>query len=582
MTQSVSRKNNILIVDDTPENLSVLRQLLTERGYLVRPALSGEIALKAVKTQIPDLILLDIMMPDMDGYEVCSILKLDKATAHIPIIFISALTEVGEILKAFQAGGVDYITKPFRTEEVLARVKTHLQLQTAISEKEAAHMMLQTILDSIDNAIITVDSQLQIINANKPLHSICGNIPGDKRTFQQRLQEGRGPCAEVLQQAVTKQQKVKEYRVECNCGHQNGKTLVLNAAPLAKECSETRGAVLVIRDISRLAQLEKELLEQHSYYDIIGKTDGMQKIYTLLKQTADLDINVLITGESGTGKELIADAIHFASNRSNKPFIKVNCAALSESLLESELFGHVSGAYTGAVKDRVGRCQAAEGGTLFLDEIGDISPNFQAKLLRFLEQKEFERIGDSKTLKADVRVVAATNQNLQEKVKTREFREDLFYRLKSILIRLPALRERNDDIPLLVNHFLDTSRRSLKKNIQGLNDDVTRLFQNYQWPGNIRELKSTIHYACALCTSDVIEKEHLPPEFLSAVSEGCYDLDVPSPTDPSSGKTTSEKDTIISTLHKTDWNKAKTARLLGMSRATLYSKLLKYGIGDTT
>lgn len=582
MTQSVSSKNNILIVDDTPENLSVLRQLLTERGYVVRPALSGEIALKAIKTQVPDLILLDIMMPGMDGYEVCSILKAEETTAHIPIIFISALTEVGGILKAFQKGGVDYITKPFRTEEVLARVKTHLELQNAIYEKETAHMMLQTILDSIDNAIITVDSQLQIINANKPLNSICGNIPGDKRTFQQKLQAGSGPCAEILQQAVENQQKVKEYRVECSCGKQNGKTLVLNAVPLAEKYSETSGAVLVIRDISRLAQLEKDLLEQHTYYGIIGKNEDMQKIYALLEKTADLDINVLIFGESGTGKELIADAVHYASSRAKKPFIKVNCAALSEGLLESELFGHVSGAFTGAVRDRVGRCQAAEGGTLFLDEIGDISSNFQAKLLRFLEQKEFERIGDSKTLKADVRVVAATNKDLQEKVKTRDFREDLFYRLKSILIRLPALRERSDDIPLLISHFLEISRRSLKKNIQGLNDDVTGLFLNYQWPGNVRELKSTIHYACALCPGDIIEEEHLPPEFLSAVAGDSPDKKIANLIDISSGEPGSEKEAIVGTLQKTDWNKAKTARLLGMSRATLYSKLLRYGIGEKT
>ena len=428
MIKSVSHKNNILIVDDTPDNLSVLRQLLTDRGYVVRPALSGEVALKAVKNQTPDLILLDIMMPGMDGYEVCSILKADEKTAHIPIIFISALTEVDEILKAFQTGGVDYITKPFRTEEVLARVNTHLELQNAISEKEATGTMLQTILDSIDNAIITVDEQLHVVNSNKPLSSICGSIPGDQRSFQQRLLDGSGPCAEVLQRAVKEQETVHEYRVECSCGKQSDRTLVLNATPLVGEGWKPGGAVLVVRDISRMTRLEGELIEQNRYYSLIGNSEKMRSIYTLIEQTADLDINVLICGESGTGKELIADALHYASNRAEKPFIKVNCAALTESLLESELFGHVRGAFTGADRDRIGRCQAAEGGTLFLDEIGDISPNFQAKLLRFLEQKEFERIGDSKTLQADVRVVAATNHDLQKKVIDKSFREDLFYR----------------------------------------------------------------------------------------------------------------------------------------------------------
>ena len=575
-----SIKNNILIVDDTPENLSILRKLLTEKGYQVRPALNGEVALKAIQNQKPDLILLDIIMPGMDGYEVCRILKSNEASAHIPVIFISALTETEGVLKAFDAGGVDYITKPFRSEEVLARVQTHLALQNAIHEKEVAHKMLQAIMDSIDNAIITVDTECTVINANKPLDSICGKLQGDDRTFQERILAGKGHCAEALEQVFTHGKPVKEYRAECNCGTGNGKTLVLNASPLADENDELKGAVLVVRDISRLAELEKNLLEKHTYHHIIGKNEKMRKIYSLLEQTADLDVNVLIYGESGTGKELIADAIHYASNRSKKPLIKVNCAALSESLLESELFGHVSGAFTGAVKDRIGRCQAAEGGTLFLDEIGDISPNFQAKLLRFLEQKEFERIGDSKTMKADVRVVAATNHDLQEKVKNKEFREDLYYRLKSLLVELPPLRERTDDIPLIISHFIEISRSEMNKNILGLDDEVNELFLHYPWPGNIRELKSIIHYGCALCSGDTIKKEHLPPEFLALFSAE-KSAEVSAGADPQSPDgLQSEKEIILATLEKTDWNKAKTARLLGVSRATLYSKLLKYKIED--
>ena len=576
----VHPKNNILIVDDTPENLSVLRKLLTDKGYQVRPALNGEVALKAVQSQSPDLILLDIMMPGMDGYEVCKVLKSAEDTAAIPVIFISALTEVEGILKAFQAGGVDYITKPFRPEEVLARVQTHLALQNAIQEKEAAHTMLQAIMDSIDNAIITVDAQRRVINVNKPLESICGDVPGDNRTFEQRLMDGSGPCAETLERIFSEHQPVKEYRVECSCGNNRGKTLVLNATPLANENDELDGAVLVIRDISRLAELEKSLLGKHSYHNIIGKSENMQKIYTLLEHTADLDLNVLIYGESGTGKELIAEAVHHASSRAANPLIKVNCAALSESLLESELFGHVSGAFTGAVKDRIGRCQAAEGGTLFLDEIGDISASFQAKLLRFLEQKEFERIGESKTMKADVRVVAATNHDLQEKVRNGEFREDLYYRLKSLLVKLPPLRERTDDIPLLISHFLEDFRSAMNKNIDSLAEDVTELFLHYPWPGNIRELRSTLHYGCALCPGDVIEREHLPPEFLASASARTLETAAGDHVGRAPDEPQSEKDKILAVLDKTDWNKAKSARLLGVSRATLYSKLLKYNIED--
>ncbi len=575
-----SKKSDILVVDDTPENLSVLRQLLTEKGYLVRLALSGEIALKAVKTYIPDLILLDILMPGMNGYEVCSVLKSSERTSPIPIIFISALTEVEDVLKAFQAGGVDYITKPFKTEEVMARVQTHLELKNAIREKDEAHLKLQTILDSIENTIVTVDDQLHIVNTNKPLDSICSNLPNDRRTLQANLDEGSGPCAQALKKALKGNVKVKEYRTECSCGEQSDRTLVLNAAPLTGTQDAPTGAVLVIRDITRLSSLEKKLLEQYSFCNIIGQNEIMQNIYTLLERTADLDVNVLICGDSGTGKELIAEAIHLTGRRTDKPLVKVNCAALSESLLESELFGHVSGAFTGAEKDRIGRFQAAEGGTLFLDEIGDISPRFQAKLLRFLEQKEFERIGDSRTLKVDVRVIAATNHDLQEKVRKKEFREDLFFRLKGILIKLPSLRERSDDIPLLVNHFIQIFRKSLSKNIQDLDEGVTKLFMDYQWPGNVRELKSTLQYACALCPGEVIRKEHLPLEFLSATSDEPPGLKKIDPLSKASVEMSYEKETIIATLEKTDWNKAKTARLLGVSRGTLYSKLLKYSIGE--
>jgi DNA-binding NtrC family response regulator len=578
MMETRHRNGNILIVDDTPENLTVLRQILSAHGYRVRTALSGDIALKSVQTDPPDLILLDLLMPDMDGYEVCSVLKSSERTGQIPIIFISALTEVESIVKAFQAGGVDYITKPFQIKEVLARVRTHMELQNAIREKEESQLMLQTILDSIENTIVTVDDQLQIINVNRAPDAICAGTPGDERIFQDRLKIGSGPCVEALLQTLKSNKPVKEYRVKCNCGGETDRTLVLNTAPLIRQQNELGGAVLVIRDITRLAALEKSLLEQHSYHNIIGKSEKMQKIYALLERTADLDVNMLICGDSGTGKELIADAIHYAGRRAAGPLVKVNCAALSESLLESELFGHVRGAFTGAVKDRIGRCQAAEGGTLFLDEIGDISPQFQAKLLRFLEQKEFERIGDSKTLKADVRIVAATNQDLSAKVSEKKFREDLFYRLKGVLIQLPTLSERADDIPLLASHFIRIFRKSLNKNIESMAKDVTKLFLEYPWPGNVRELKSAIHYACALCPEEVIKKEHLPAELFSEAALeqlARRKADLKNKGHLNQG---SEKESILAMLEKTDWNKAKTARRLGVSRATLYTKLLKYGI----
>lgn len=575
------KKNNILIVDDTPVNHKVLQEILTEQGYRISSAFNGEIALKSADAEPPNLILLDIVMPGMDGYEVCRVLKSNELTRHIPIIFISALTEVEDIVKAFQVGGVDYITKPFQMEEVLARVNTHLELQNAIREKEESHLMLQAILDSIENTIITVDEQLQIINANKPLDDICVSMSGDGKSFQKMLKSGSSPCVEPLLQTLKTRKPVKEYRVKCNCEGGTERTLVLNTAPLIGQENELGGAVLVIRDITRLVELEKNLLEQHSYHNIIGKSEKMQKVYDILDRTVDLDVNILICGDNGTGKELIAEAIHYGGSRSARPLIKVNCAALSENLLESELFGHVRGAFTGAVKERVGRIQAAEGGTLFLDEIGDISPQFQAKLLRFLEQKEFERVGDSKTLKADVRIIAATNQDLADHVGKKKFRKDLFYRLKGFMIQLPSLRERDGDIPLLARHFIQIFRKSLNKNIEDLDEDVVKILLGYSWPGNVRELKSAIHYACALCPGEIIQKEHLPTDLFSETApKQLSDRNTRAQNEGSRDKC-SEAESILAMLEKTTWNKAKTARLLGMSRATLYTKLLKFGIGTT-
>lgn len=575
MLSDPDRRNNILIVDDSPENLTVLRKMLTEHGYRIRPAISGEIALKAIQSDPPDLILLDILMPQMDGFEVCKRIKSDSRTCDIPIIFISALSELDNVIRAFKKGGVDYIAKPFQSEEVLARVRTHIDLQNAIRQKDASHLMLQTILDSIENTIVTVDADLNILNSNRSLDTLCGYCESGQ-SFPEIIANRSGPCAEVLLQTLKSNKPVKEYRVTCR-RDDGERTFVLNTAPLNPQKNGLNGAVLVIRDISRITELEKKILDRHSYHNIIGQNETMLEVYRLLERISDLDVNILICGESGTGKELVADAIHYGSCRAAGPLIKVNCAALSENLLESELFGHIRGAFTGAVRDRIGRCEAAEGGTLFLDEIGDISPRFQAKLLRFLEHKEYERIGDSKTLQADVRLVAATNQDLVAKVRDKSFREDLFYRLKGVVITLPPLKERADDILLLTNHFINLFREQLGNNIEAVSDEVQRILVEYPWPGNIRELKSAVYHACALCSGEIIQLNDLPQDLLasgsspSRLQQAEHSILHPAPS-------RSERETIVACLDKTDWNKAKTARLLGISRATLYNKLAKYDI----
>jgi len=295
---------------------------------------------------------------------------------------------------------------------------------------------------------------------------------------------------------------------------------------------------------------------------IIGKSKKISEALGRVKAIAGTDTTVLITGESGSGKELVAEAIHNLSKRSKQPLIKVNCAALPESIIESELFGHTKGAFTGAVSNRIGRFEAAHGGTIFLDEIGDISPGVQVRLLRVLEERKVERVGDYRPIKVDVRIIAATNQNLRTLVEKNRFREDLFYRLNVFNIHVPPLRERVEDIPLLVAHFIKECSREMGKEISSVNDEAMSSLLQHNWRGNVRELMNIIESACVLCAGQTIQTEHLPP-ILETWTTGI--------------EATSDKD-IREALRLTRGNKAKAARLLGIHRSTLYRRMVRYGI----
>jgi PAS domain S-box-containing protein len=317
------------------------------------------------------------------------------------------------------------------------------------------------------------------------------------------------------------------------------------------------------------------LSTQHliSYKDIIGKSKQMRRIYTLIQQLANVDTTVLITGESGTGKELVMKALHYSGLRAKGPLIKVNCSALSEQLLESELFGHIRGAFTGAVCQKAGRIESAQGGTLFLDEIGEISQNTQLKLLRFLQEKQFERVGEVSPISADVRIIAATNADLSQKVVQGSFRSDLYYRLKVIPIYICPLRERTEDIPLLVRHFCRYFSQSFQKKIVGVSDEVMRFFITYQWPGNVRELKHVIESACIVC-SGKIGLEHLPDNLVMRQSNQ---------QEETMGSIFKKKkigeEELRDALKEARGNKTKAAGLLGVSRRTVYRKISEYHLG---
>ena len=304
----------------------------------------------------------------------------------------------------------------------------------------------------------------------------------------------------------------------------------------------------------------------------------MQNVFTFIKASAATDTTILIQGESGTGKELVAGAIHSIGERREKPMVIVNCSALSESLLESELFGHVKGAFTGASQDRVGRFEQADGGTIFLDEIGEITPYIQVKLLRVLQQKEIERVGESKKRKTDIRIIAATNKDLKSLVDSGKFREDLFYRLKVFPIYLPPLRNRKEDIPLLLDHFIRISNKKLKIKVKGISKAALKALMDYSWPGNIRELANAVEHAFVLCSDRQIEVFDLPLEIRDPCPLPAEKQEPPARLVPYQPELVLTREKLIGLLESSDWNKAEVARQIGKSRASVWKYMKKWEI----
>jgi len=347
-----------------------------------------------------------------------------------------------------------------------------------------------------------------------------------------------------------------------------------NASLLKDDTGLPLGAVETLMDISELERLDQEVHQlshqletNNGFQGIVGSSPVMQKIYQVIQKAAMSDAPVIIYGESGTGKELVARAIHFMGRRKEAPFVQLNCAALNEALLESELFGHIKGAFTGAYRHRIGRFEAAHEGDLFLDEIADIPLATQVKLLRVLETKQFERVGDHRPVSVDVRIITATNKDLQEMIDSKRFREDLFFRINVIPIHLPPLRERLEDVPLLVAAFTERLRERTGKKITGLSPEAMERFMSYSWPGNVRELKSALEYAFVIAEKGSIGLEQLPHPLVSEPIRH-----------PSKSKESEEKVALIEALRKSNGNQSEAARILGVNRVTVWNRMRKHGI----
>ncbi|KKM78597.1 hypothetical protein LCGC14_1358360 [marine sediment metagenome] len=560
-------KAKILIIDDEKSIRFTIKEFLLKEGYDVFATENFDEALKIINTEYIDIILADIVLGDKTGIDVLR--KVNEKRLNCPVVLFTGYPNIESASEAVRLGAYDYMAKPIKKEALLHIVRMALRHKTLVEEKNKSRANLEAIFKSVKDAIITVDKDLKVIEANEAAKTICGFSRNEiiGRSFDSIPKTCCGQCIEAIKKTILEKQPLEIYRSECKHKIRKGQVVSLNTFPLIDHVDGISGCVVVIKDETHIADLENELKERQRFFNIIGKDEKIQEIYSFIENLYNVDTTVLITGESGTGKGLVAEALHNGGVRHQEPFVKVNCSALPETLLESELFGHVRGAFTGAVTDKVGRFKKADGGTVFLDEIGDVSLSVQQRLLRVLQEKEFERIGESTPIKVDVRIVAATNQNLQEKLRRGIFREDLYYRLKVFELTLPPLRDRRKDIPLLVEHFIRKFNQKLKKNINDISNDVYKIFMNYDWPGNIRELENTIEYCFITCNKTVITVEDLPNEFREIKTAPFVN-----------GKNNDEYNAILQVLEKTRWNKTRAACLLGITRRSVYNKIKKFNI----
>ena len=462
----MSHKIRVLAVDDDPDGLFALESVLSENGYEVITANNGEDAYAKLESELPDIGLIDVMMPGIDGFEVIRKAKSNPSLKFTPLILLTARAGLEDIVHGFEQGADDYIKKPFDKVELLARLSAILRVRALYRQLES-----QT-----------------------------------------------------------------EYN----------------------------------------KSLRQELERRSPFKDMIGQSRSMRAVYELINKVADSNLPVLITGESGTGKELIARAVHNSSSRRDNAFVVQNCSTFNENLLESELFGHVKGAYTGAQAAKRGLFEVADGGTFFLDELGEMSPNLQAKLLRVLQDGTFIPVGDTREKKVDVRIVAATNKDLKKLIADGKFREDLYYRICVVHVALPPLKERKEDIPELIEHFLAYSQHTkIKKH---LSDEALKKMLNFDWPGNIRQLENELERLIVLSgDATEISQELLSPD-ISVVENGFS-------SEGRTGKLREavqglERKIIEETLARTSGNKSEAARELGISRSNLIAKVQEYKIEE--
>jgi len=463
------------------------------------------------------------------------------------------------------------IIENFRPMSEAIRVIESLKKSNIILSQEKDKV--DSIIESLADGVFTVDRDLRITSFNRGMENLTGLKEDDVIGMRCEDVLKADNCSVDCPLSNTLKRGYGMAGVSERMVRKDGETIpVYISTAFLKDSPEGIELIATVRDASEIEKLRKEINDRFKFSNIIGRSKQMQQIFELIEVLADTDCAILIEGESGTGKELVSRAIHHESRRRDRPFIKVNCSAIVEGLFESELFGHVRGAFSGAIRDKVGKFELADGGTIFLDEIADMPLSLQPKLLRVLQDMEFERVGDTKTRKVDVRVIAATNRNLKEEIKAGRFREDLYYRLCVVPVVIPPLRERKEDIPLLVSHFLEKCHRKMpnRPRVTDISPDALSALLDYDWPGNVRELENAIEHAYIKSRTERIELSSLPPTILNK-AETSYQNTTLSQSEETIDEL--ERRRILDLLRKYKGNKSLVARTLGISRTTLWRRL---------
>ena len=618
----------ILVVDDEAKNVKLMEALLSPRGYAIITAYNGQEALAQVKQEQPDLVLLDILMPVMDGFEVCKRLKDDPDTRLIPIVIMTALGQREDRIKGIEAGADDFLTKPINRDELLARIRTALRMKQTIERKIAGlvevNQRLAKTVDQEDALRVLLESTNQLFSSEGASVAFLDGVRecltftiavGGARIEQHQLKLGQGIIGWVAQtdrgavcndvtgdprffNGVDRATGFRTRSILCAPIHQDGQVIgaleavnTTNAEGFSQEdlqlltalCGLAAAAIDRTKILNNLrnARAAFEEVIQDRYHLVGEESPAMQATLHLARTVAAANTTVLLLGESGTGKEVVARAIHQWSPRADQAFVAVNCTALTPELLESELFGHEKGAFTGANALKKGKFELAEGGTIFLDEIGDLAPNLQVKLLRVLQEREFQRVGGTKDIRLDVRILAATNQNLRRAVQSKAFREDLYFRLNVVSLTLPPLRERPEDIAVLVNYFIERYSREVKRIRMDIDQDALEALQAYPWPGNVRELENAIERAVVLSPGTDITLADLPTEVryshplsTSDGNGGTQQFTIDEVRPMAEAVDAYQRALILKAFEVTNDSQTKAAKLLGLPQPSL-SRMMK-------